>query len=45
VTREFLDHAEAKDGLFDRMMKDMQADQAGVKVAIRAERITIALRF
>ena len=45
MTREFLDHAETKDGFLDRMMKDVQADQAGVKVAIRAERIVIVFRF
>jgi hypothetical protein len=31
---EFVDHAESEDWLFGGMVKNMQADQAGIEVAI-----------
>jgi hypothetical protein len=34
VPPEFLDHTESEDWLFDGMVKNMQADQAGIEVAI-----------
>ena len=34
VAREFFHHAEAEDGLLDGVMEDVEADQAGIEVAI-----------
>src|SRR5258708_2935054 len=35
VARQFLDHAEAENGLLRSVMQDVQADQTGVEIAIR----------
>jgi len=34
VTGEFLDHAQAENGAFDGVMEDVEADEAGVQVAV-----------
>src|SRR5581483_10024867 len=36
MSREFLDHAEAEDGPFHSVMENVQADQTGIQIPIRA---------
>src|SRR5689334_4266642 len=45
VTREFLDHAKAEDGLLNGVMKHVQPDHPRVQVPIRTERVLLGFRF
>ncbi len=35
MPREFLDHAQAEDGLLHGVMQDVQADQSGIQIPVR----------
>ena len=45
VPRQFLDHAQPEDRLFDGVMQDVQADQAGVQIAVGGNSFAIGFRF
>jgi hypothetical protein len=45
VARQFLHHSHTEDGLADGVMEHVQADQAGVKIAVVLRHIEIDIRF